>query len=143
MLEDVAEAVIAQLRLADAASELELRASGIDYTRPDHIYRTKSYCDVLKVTAPMEDGALVVRVRYLDNHDKVHADGDPRMPIMHRNGWQTLAFGKADCEGAATFIAGFLYSGDRSNYLALYKQGTRQELASWPLVRDVVARIAA
>ena len=54
-------------------------------------FHRKKYCDVLKVTAPVEAGRMVIKVNYLDNHDKSYAS-----PPQYLSGWQTLTYDKTD-----------------------------------------------
>merc|ERR1711957_270855 len=98
-MEDVAETIIAQLRMDDRPSQFELRATGTDFAQLSH---GPIVCDVLKVTAPVEAGRLVFKVSYLDNRDHTGS------PPVYRNGWQTLTFDKDDREGAVAFADGFM-----------------------------------
>ena len=52
-MEDVAETIIAQLRMDDRPSQFELRATGLDYAHPQYTFHAKQFCEVLKVTAPV------------------------------------------------------------------------------------------
>lgn len=94
-MDDLAEVVISQLQLDDVASNFELRVQGLDYADPEYTFHRKKYCDVLKVTAPVEAGRMVIKVNYLDNHDKSYAS-----PPQYLSGWQTLTYDKTDWEGA-------------------------------------------
>ena len=126
-MEDVAETIIAQLRMDDRPSQFELRAIGADYAHPQYTFHAQRHCDVLKVTAPVEAGRLVFKVGYMDNHDNT---GSPPN-CVYRNGWQTLTFDKEDWEGAVAFADGFMSDGGRSNRLSLYKEESRRSIAGW------------
>ena len=125
-MDDLAEVVITQLQLDDVASNLELRVLGLDYAHPQYTFHQKQFCEVLKVTAPVETGRVVIKVNYLDNHDTSHAN-----PPQYMSGWQTLTYDKTDWEGAVAFVDGFMSSGGRANRMALFKQNSRKELAVW------------
>ena len=96
--------------------------------------------DVLKVTAPVAAGRMVIKVNYLDNHDTSYAS-----PPQYLSGWQTLTYDKTDWEGAVAFVDGFMsVSGGRADHIALFEQNSRNELASWDTSRDSskAARVA-
>ena len=118
-MDDLAEVVISQLQLDDVASNFELRVQGLDYADPEYTFHRQKYCDVLKVTAPVEAGRMVIKVNYLDNHDKSYAS-----PPQYLSGWQTLTYDKTDWEGAVAFVDGFMSSGCRADRLALFKQNS-------------------
>ena len=131
-MEDVAETIIAQLRMDDRPSQFELRATGLDYAHPQYTFQhAQQRCDVLKVTAPVEAGRLVFKVGYMDNHDNT---GSPPN-CVYRNGWQTLTFDKEDWEGAVVFAYGFMSDGNRSNQLLLFKHASRKSIARWDVSR--------
>lgn len=132
-MEDIAASVISQLRLDDLASPLELRVAGIDYANPDYIFHTPKHCAVLKAAAPIEAGRLVVKIAYLDNHDTTRDSG--YSPPRYRHGWQSLTYERADWEGAAAFVDGFMRSGGRADRLALHERDSTRELAAWHTAR--------
>lgn len=139
-MDDLAEVVITQLQLDDVASNLELRASGCDYAHPEYTFHRKRFCDVLKVTAPVEAGRMVIKVNYLDNHDTSHA----RPQKIYNSGWQNLTYDKTDLEGAVAFVDGFMSSGRRADSIALFEQNSRKKLALWDTPHDSskAARVA-
>lgn len=139
-MDDLADVVITQLQLDDVASNLELRVRGHDYARTTYdTFHNNRFCDVLKVTAPVEAGRMVIKVNYLDNHATSHA-----RPPQYLSGWQTLTYDKTDWEGAVAFVDGFMSSGVRADHIALFEQNSRNELASWDTSRDSskAARVA-
>ena len=139
-MDDLAEVVITQLQLDDVASNLELRVRGHDYARTYDTFHNNRFCDVLKVTAPVEAGRMVIKVNYLDNHDTSYAS-----PPQYLSGWQTLTYDKTDWEGAVAFVDGFMsVSGGRADHIALFEQNSRKELASWdtPPHSSKAARVA-
>ena len=139
-MDDLAEVVITQLQLNDVASNLELRVRGIDYANPAYTFHSPKYCDVLKVTAPVEAGRMVIKVNYLDNHDTSHA----RPQKIYNSGWQNLTYDKTELEGAVAFVDGFMSSGGRADRIALFEQNSDKELACWdtPRASSKAARVA-
>ena len=112
---------------------------GCDYANPAYTFHSMKFCDVLKVTAPVEAGRMVIKVNYLDNHDTSHA-----RPLQSRSGWQTLTYDKADWEGAVAFVDGFMSSGGHADRIALFEQNSDKELACWdtPRASSKAARVA-
>ena len=136
-MQDVAELIIARLRLDDAPSKFELRATGNDYCHPEYTFHQKKFCEVLKVTAPVENGRLVFKIEYLDNHDHNYELPPAR---QYRKGKQELTFEKDDWEGAVGFADGFMKSGCRCESLSLYAIDSTSEIASWDLQGTSEAR---
>ena len=131
-MQDLAEAVVTQLRVADRPSAYELRATGLDFCNPAYSNHNKKHCDVLKVTVPEEMGTCVIQIMYLDNHDTTYDT-----PRQYRNGWQTLTFDKDEWRGAAAFVDGFMQSGGRTGGIALYKKDSCAEIARWSVSHSV------
>ena len=107
-MDDVAETVISHLRLDDAPSLFQLRVVGLDYAHPQYGPHRKQFCDVLKVTAPLDAGRRIFK---------------------YKMGRQTIPFDKDDWEGAVAFTDGFTSDSCRANRIALYKLGSTK---AWP-----------
>ena len=121
-LDDIAELLISHLHLDDVPSLFELKVQGLDYAHPNYGPHTKYFCDVLKVTAPVEAGRRIFKIDYLDNHERPLAqryeDSSARVVRYYPSGWQKITFDKDDWEGAVAFTDGFMSSGCRSRAIA-------------------------
>ena len=129
-MEDVAETILSHLCIDDRPSQFELRAASHDFAHPQY-RRGSHFCDVLKITAPVETGRLVFKVDYMDNHNYTHGT-----PPAYRSGWRTLKFEKDDWEGALGFADGFMTDGCRSEMLELYEIDSSRSIASWDVGRN-------
>lgn len=128
-MDDVAEIILSHLCIDDRPSQFELRAMSHDFAHPRYRLGVK-YCDVLKITAPVEAGRLVFKVDYFDNHNYTYD-----APRAYRSGWKTLRFEKDDFEGAVAFSDGFMSDGGRSEALSLHEVGSSQSIARWEVGR--------
>jgi len=132
-MDDVADLIIAQLKLNDTPSLFELRASSAHFAHRDYSHRSRRYCDVLCVKTTTEAGRLVFVVDFLDNEDCVTTETGAK---EYRHGWQTITFAKEDWDGATGFVVGFLCHFRRSDQLDLHRSGCSKTLASWSLEGD-------
>ena len=114
-MDGVAETVISHPRLDDAPSLFQLRVVGLDYAHPQYGPHRKQFCDVLKVTAPLDAGRRIFK---------------------YKMGRQTIPFDKDDWEGAVAFTDGFTSDSCHANRIALYKLGSTKSLASWDTSRS-------
>ena len=119
---DLAREVVTMLEIDDRASDLELVASGVDFTR--WAPHRKEFCTILRVTTELVRGRLQFVVEYLDNHAH-HKDENGEEVFTH--GWERAVYYKDDWEGVAGFVDGFLGSGSRSDYLELHRRTSEEE----------------
>tara|TARA_B110000902_G_scaffold261369_1_gene335998 strand:+ start:782 stop:1219 length:438 start_codon:yes stop_codon:yes gene_type:complete len=129
-MEDVAELIIEKLKLDNAPSLFELRASARNWARNDG---ERVHCDVLCVKTTTETGRLVFVVEYLNNHDYYTTETGTK---EYRQPWQTIKFVKEDWEGVVGFVTGFLCHGRRSSQLDMHRGAGRKPVASWSLEGD-------
>jgi len=90
-----------------------LVAKGRDYQHPNDSFRTPIYRDVLRIIAPIKDGAIAFKVSYFDNSNDNRGEQE----------WKNMEYACEDIDGVAAFVDGFMSSGRRSETLDLYELG--------------------
>ena len=82
--------------------------------------------DVLKVTAPIENGRQKTKVRIFDNHDRssTYQYATETTSKQYNSGWQALLLEKGDCEGAVVFMGGVMRSECHSNGIVMFRHGS-------------------
>jgi len=93
----------------DRPSKLQLVASGRDFNHPNYTSHNPTYREVLRVSAPVENGQIVFKVSYFNNHDRNSQE------LVHLN------YSKEEVDGVVGFINAFLHK----EFLG---QGVRSEI---------------
>ncbi len=110
------------LEIDDRVYDLELRANGIDRTKPST--HPCTFCPILRVTTELMRGKLQFVVDFLDNHAHHKNKNEEEVFTF---GWQRLVFAKEDWEGVVGFVDGFMGSGGRTDHLELVRPGSGSE----------------
>mmetsp|Transcript_17434 Transcript_17434/g.21296 ORF Transcript_17434/g.21296 Transcript_17434/m.21296 type:complete len:145 (-) Transcript_17434:217-651(-) len=109
-MQDLAKEIMSNLKLKDRPSRLAIVANGRDYQNAQDSFHTPKYRHILRVTAPIEDGILLFRVSYYDNHDSNN----------HNLKWEDLDYSYDDIDGVVAFVDGFMASGCRSSNIEVF-----------------------
>lgn len=125
MAREIAQEILRNLKVNDRVSRFELVATGQDF-HDDGGWSNK---DELRVTAPVEDGVVILRVMLFDSYRE--RDGGVAE-------WQTFNYDPSEVSDVAALIDGFMSGGFplRSNCLELFpllENGERSsfELSNW------------
>ncbi|GFH47731.1 predicted protein [Chaetoceros tenuissimus] len=80
----------------DRPSKLLLVASGRDFNHPNYASHNPTYREVLRVSAPVENGQLVFKVYHFNNHDRNSQE------------WELIEYPEEEADGVVGFINAFL-----------------------------------